>query len=326
MKKILSLQVLLFLLLAGKSYGQWESRPIKGCSTIEASVSSGQTEATAFCNNCNYWAGGIVPFTFDANVSQNEQDAMLDAMATIESISMVDFVPYSGSGSYLNIRDDNGNSSSSIGMSGGETTIRIFNWNVEMIMIHELLHALGFWHEQSRPDRNSYIQVNYGNICTGYSSQFDVQNTGVTPNIPYDFESIMHYEPFAFSTCADPDENCENWCTFFLGPTIEVLPQYEEWANLLGQRINLSYSDSLMMSFTYPFSSYRFFNQSYTGNNFAGTHIYKPYKDFTPAVYGSSGIPNNAAVWIMPGDYPNAEGVYSKPSVIRAPYGGVILK
>ena len=63
------------------------------------------------------------------------------------------------------------------------------------VPIHEILHALGSHHEQSRADRDEYITVNYGNIIPGDQSQFrKVDTKGLLDlNVPYDYRSVMHY-------------------------------------------------------------------------------------------------------------------------------------
>ena len=38
--------------------------------------------------------------------------------------------------------------------------------NVEVTM-HEILHALGFYHEHTRRDRNTFISINTDNILPG---------------------------------------------------------------------------------------------------------------------------------------------------------------
>lgn len=82
---------------------------------------------------------------------------------------------------------------------------------------HEIGHALGFNHEQSRPDRDEYVTVNFDNIQTSFRNNFDKRTTtDAMTNVPYDYSSAMHYGPYVSGgTSLDfPDSFCfEAHCT-----------------------------------------------------------------------------------------------------------------
>ncbi|XP_072040031.1 blastula protease 10-like [Amphiura filiformis] len=61
--------------------------------------------------------------------------------------------------------------------------------------IHELGHAIGYVHEQSRPDRDQYVTVHHENIIPNMENNFEkMSSVEVSTNgIPYDHASIMHY-------------------------------------------------------------------------------------------------------------------------------------
>ena len=82
---------------------------------------------------------------------------------------------------------------SSIGMVGGPQTIVLPDGCSAGNVIHEIGHAWGLLHEQSRNDRNANVTVLFENIDKRFASNFfqslsDTQDAGY-----YDFDSIMHY-------------------------------------------------------------------------------------------------------------------------------------
>ena len=71
-------------------------------------------------------------------------------------------------------------------------------------IMHEFMHALGFWHEHSRPDRDQYITIHTDNVKEASKSNFNRHCDSETYNVPYDVESIMHYRFEDFSKNGNP--------------------------------------------------------------------------------------------------------------------------
>ncbi len=206
------------------------------------------TSRATFHNNP--WPGGIVPYQFDANVSTINQNRTLAAMAEWEARADVFFIPRAGHTNYIHIRSSTGNSSF-VGMVGGGQNLNMVSWSWRYIIAHELGHALSFWHEQSRDDRDDFIQINTANIQSGAIGNFNKRPFGGGEVGPYDFDSVLHYGDCSFSTCCPPGTacSCPSNCT-----VITVLPPNEAWQDLIGQRTHLSEWDGRGMASVYGFT------------------------------------------------------------------------
>jgi hypothetical protein len=265
----------------------------------------------------NLWPDGIVPYIFDEDVSQAQRNVALAAMAEWEAVAGVDFVEWDTQLWWIYIMNSDGNWSE-VGWQGmwGQD-IGILDWD-EFIVAHELGHALGYWHEQSRADRDNYVLIHWDRIEEGKEHNFEIHEDqgpfGSGDYGPYDFDSLMHYNQCAFSIC---DVAC--WGDLQNCRTITVLPPNEHWQDDIGQQDHLSYWDATLMSFLYPFPHYRFVDHTHSGDEY-GT-FFEPFRTF---VDGYAETPEGGVLWIQPGPY-SAVGTWSTPMTIRAPLGGVTL-
>lgn len=105
---------------------------------------------------------------------------------------------------YISIESGSSGCWSSVGRTGGKQIVNLQSPGcVKKIgtVIHELLHALGFLHEQNREERDKFVIIRAQNIESGYEPNFDKAKSGTTSGfgVGYDYGSVMHYSSTAFS-------------------------------------------------------------------------------------------------------------------------------
>ena len=92
--------------------------------------------------------------------------------------------------------------SSSVGMRGGQQWLSLSSGCYsKRIIQHEFIHAMGFMHVQSRPDRDQYVTIHYDNIQGGEGNwNFELlSDSWLTFGVAYDPKSFMHYHWNAFA-------------------------------------------------------------------------------------------------------------------------------
>jgi len=182
------------------------------------------------------WPNATVPYTFaddwdDAAIVGDENATMratiLAAMDEIEQVTAVRFVARSGQDDYVRFRDSGG-CSSKVGRQGGRQDVNLaLGCNNTFIVAHEILHALGFNHEQSRDNRNTFVAINWDNIINDKKHNFEIADYSWDLGA-YDYDSVMHYGEHAFCK-RDGTGAC-------VGPTITTIPA----GTAIGQRTHLS--------------------------------------------------------------------------------------
>ncbi|XP_006776481.1 PREDICTED: meprin A subunit alpha [Myotis davidii] len=171
-----------------------------------------------------------IPYILADNLELNAKGAILYAFEMFRLRSCVDFKPYEGESSYIIFQQFEGCWSEVGDQHVGQNLSIGQRCDHKAIIQHEILHALGFYHEQSRTDRDDYVEIWWDEIIPDHQHNFNTYDDNFITdlNTPYDYESLMHYAPFSFNKNVSV-------------PTITT--KIPEFNSIIGQRLDFSAID-----------------------------------------------------------------------------------
>ncbi|XP_049446640.1 meprin A, alpha (PABA peptide hydrolase), tandem duplicate 1 isoform X2 [Epinephelus fuscoguttatus] len=179
-----------------------------------------------------------IPYILGDDLDLNAKGCVHQAFEMYRLKSCVDFKPYEGEKTFIKFEKRGGCFSSVGDQQIGQILSLGTGCDHKAVIEHELLHALGFYHEQSRTDRDDYVDIWLDYVIPGLEHNFNKYNDDyiTDQNTAYDYESVMHYRPFSFN---------KNDST----PTITT--KIPEFYNIIGQYLDFSEMDTLRLNRMY---------------------------------------------------------------------------
>lgn len=179
------------------------------------------------------WPDGVLVFRIDPSLPN--QQRVTDAINHITQNTNLRFRVRTTEANFITFRIGGG-CSSQVGMRGGEQFINLADGCLFGQTVHEICHAAGLWHEQSREDRDNFVTIHLSNVIQGMEHNFNQHITDGDDIGSYDYGSIMHYPRNAFAR----------------NPANDTITPKPNANTPIGQRNGLSAGDIRAINALYP--------------------------------------------------------------------------
>ncbi|XP_023284999.1 meprin A subunit beta-like isoform X1 [Seriola lalandi dorsalis] len=214
----------------GHDWDIFDINEAAGLDLLEGDIEQDETFSRNSIIGDKYRWPTTIPYYLEDSLEINAKGVILKAFDQYRLKTCIDFTPWKGEKNYISVYKGSGCSSSVGNQRVGKQRLSIGS-NCDRLgtVEHEFLHALGFWHEQSRADRDDYVNIMWDRIKTGKKHNFEKHNDKESSalGVPYDYGSVMHYSKNGFSIGSEPT-------------IVTKIPHFKD---VIGQRMGFSSSD-----------------------------------------------------------------------------------
>ncbi|XP_055602364.1 astacin-like [Uranotaenia lowii] len=164
-----------------------------------------------------FWPGGRVPYEILGSFDEAQLKTIQEGMDMYKEHTCIRFVPKTDADtSWIKFLNNDTGCYSYVGRQRNNQ-YNLINLQTPTCLyavgppVHEMMHAIGFYHEFTRPDRDDWISLNKSALVDELQEESDFNaNFGkLDPNevdlygIAYNYGSVMHYSKYAGARSAD---------------------------------------------------------------------------------------------------------------------------